>query len=187
MKKIENGYYDYYFLTEEGELYDGKKKIYVKPGKDHTFRIRKKDNSIHKISLKTLYKLVYNKIFCIDNIDDLKNEQWKDIADTENKYFVSNLGRIKSYAGYEAKILKPTKTKDGYERLDLFINKQRFSKFVHVLVANAFLPKPDTIDLEIHHKDFNRSNNVSENLEFIKKQDHKKLHTERKLKEKNEK
>lgn len=51
--------------------------------------------------------MVYNKEFCIDNIENLKDEEWKPIIETDGLYFVSNKGRIKSYHDYKAKILKP--------------------------------------------------------------------------------
>ena len=185
MKKIENGYCDYYFLTEAGEIYDKDKDIYIKPDKDHKFRLKREDNTVKKIALRPLYKLVFDRVFCNDNIKDLDQEEWKPIERTENIYFVSNLGRIKSYAGYEAIILKPTITPKGYERLDIIQEGQRISKLVHTLVAAAFLPKPDSIELQIHHKDFNKLNNAAANLQYVTLQQHTKIHTERREKTKN--
>jgi hypothetical protein len=37
----------------------------------------------------------------------LPGEEWKMIRGTKGKYFISNRGRVKSYADYNAKILKP--------------------------------------------------------------------------------
>ena len=72
-----------------------------------------------KISLKHLYYIVYNRPYCLDNIDDLEGEIWKLIDNTDGIYYVSNKGRIKSYNGYNAIIMKPHKTKSGYYRLDI--------------------------------------------------------------------
>lgn len=67
----------------------------------------KQENGISKrVTIKYLYRLIYNKEYCKDNIDNLENEEWKAIERTNGKYFVSNKGRIKSYVGYEAIILK---------------------------------------------------------------------------------
>lgn len=45
--------------------------------------------------------------FCIDEIENLSGEEWKPIENTDNKYFISNYGRVKSYCGYNAIVLKP--------------------------------------------------------------------------------
>ena len=74
MKQINNGFAAYYYLLEDGTIYNSAADSIIKPNKEHTFIIRTVDNRRKKISLKTLYKLVYGKIFCIDNIKDLDNE-----------------------------------------------------------------------------------------------------------------
>ena len=178
MKQLKNGYADYYYITESGEIYNKEKDIYIKPDRDYKLRLRKEDNSIKRITLKKIYKMVYDKPFCIDKIENLEGEQWHEIERTDHTYFISNLGRVKSYCGYIAKILKPTITKNGYARLDIVQEGQRSSKFVHRLVAAAFLPKPESIDIQIHHKDFNKLNNRAENLQYCTMQQHLKLHKE---------
>ena len=50
----------------------------------------------------------------------VKKEEWKEIPNTGGRYFVSNCGRIKSYCGYTAIILKPYKHRNGY--LEVKIN-----------------------------------------------------------------
>jgi hypothetical protein len=77
--------------------------------KDHTFNLKTVNNTYKKISLKPLYQLVYGKIYCIDKIEDINNEVWKEIKGSNKKYYISNYGRVKSYTGYEAKILKQNK------------------------------------------------------------------------------
>lgn len=104
--------------------------------------IRTADNKRKKISLKTLYKLVFNKPFSIDNIDNLKEEQWKEIDGTEGLYYISNKGRVKSLQGYETIILKPFANKAGYLRVDIIEGGKRRTKLIHRLVAAAFLPFP---------------------------------------------
>lgn len=55
-------------------------------------------------------------------------EIWKDIEGYENKYQVSNLGRIKSLKnryGYREKILNPPLTKKGYKRITLTLNGKK--------------------------------------------------------------
>ena len=94
-------------------------------------------------------------------------------------YMISNLGRIKSFFGYHAILLKPYKTKKGYLRVDLAEDNHRKSKLLHRLVAAAFLPLPEKIDMQLHHKDFNKNNNAADNLEWLTAAEHLKKHSER--------
>ena len=100
MKQIKNGFAEYYYLSEDGTIYNSAADKTIKPNREHTFIIRTINNKRKKISLKTLYKLVYDKNYCIDNIKDLDNEKWKQIDDTDNNYYISNYGRVKSLHGY---------------------------------------------------------------------------------------
>lgn len=179
MKQVNNGYANNYYLTEDGKLYNADTGNYIKFDSRHLVKLKKEDGSYNKIALKTLYRLVYNKPYCKDSIENLDNEVWKEIDNTDNTYFVSNKGRVKSYSGYQAIILKPTITKGGYSRLDIIEEGQRVSKLVHRLVAAAFLPLPKSIDWQLHHKDFNKNNNSVDNLEWLSCQQHIKKHSER--------
>ena len=75
--------------------------------------------------------------------------------------------------------MKANKTKQGYYRLDIVQDRMRTSKFVHRLVANAFLPVPKALDFELHHKDCNKENNSAENLEWLSSAEHRQKHIKR--------
>lgn len=179
MKQINNGYCDYYYLTEDGMIYNSKTEEYKVADKDNRFALKKEDGSRKKIALKVLYNIVYSKPYCKDNIKPIEGEIWKEIDNTNGLYYVSNMGRIKSYKGYNAIILKPTKTKSGYYRLDIVQSEERVSKLVHRLVAQYFLELPSNIEMELHHKDCDKGNNKSENLEWLTRAEHRKKHVER--------
>lgn len=169
---------EYYYLLEDGTLYNSNTKHYLKE-KQRCFRLNTKDGKQKKISLKKLYQLVYNKNFCVDTIENLQDEQWKEIEETDGLYYVSNKGRVKSYIGYTAVILKPvTRTKTSkYERVCLSVHGQQQQVAIHRLVAFSFLDMPKNTALyEVHHKDFNEKNNDASNLQWMKITEHRKLH-----------
>ena len=74
MKQIKNGYADYYYLLEDGSVYNAAADMLLKISKKHSYLLRTIDNERKRVSVRTLYKLVYNKPFCIDNITNLDNE-----------------------------------------------------------------------------------------------------------------
>ena len=98
-------------------------------------------------------------------IDDLDDEIWVDISDYEEHYQISNFGRTKSFFRGKAKILKPFIDKDGY--LSIALSKDgRVRKFkVHRLVAEAFIPNPESKPT-VNHRDGNKMNNHVDNLEW---------------------
>lgn len=99
-------------------------------------------------------------------------EVWKDIAEYEGLYQVSNQGRVKSLmlicrvvTKPRELILKQCADRGGYMKVGLVKNGKRTTKPVHRLVAEAFIPNPDNKP-EINHIDGNKKNNSVDNLEF---------------------
>jgi hypothetical protein len=65
------------------------------------------------------------------------------------------------------KVVRPRLTKKRYLRVDLSgKGNKKYRKFVHVLVAEHFLPNPDNKP-EVNHKDLDKSNNWYWNLEWV--------------------
>lgn len=96
----------------------------------------------------------------------MENEIWKPIPGYEDRYSVSNYGRIMGIRGRPRKL----KTNNGgYSAISLNDASGRSYKLVHVLVANAFLgPKPST-DHEVNHKNGIKTDNAQGNLEWVTK------------------
>lgn len=91
-----------------------------------------------------------------------EDEIWKPFND---RYSVSNYGRVKSNYRYKDRILKPFRGKNGYLQVDLRIEYATKKMYVHRLVAMAFIPNPDNLP-EVNHKDENKVNNYVYNLEW---------------------
>ena len=179
MQSLESlGFAEYYFLDNE-RIYNAKSKLYLTQSKHFTYKMIDKNGKQRSITLKKIYRELFDKVFCKDDIELLENEVFKEIEGTHGNYEVSNLGRVKSKIGNHAIIMKGYISKKGYERLQIYIEGKRYTKLVHVLVAAAWLGNPPSLEYDIHHKDFNCLNNAAKNLEYLSKQEHYKKHEER--------
>lgn len=93
-------------------------------------------------------------------------EIWKPVVGYEGQYEVSNLGNVRSLIARAQNLeLHKSIRKDGYIQVQLKVNQKPKNFLVHRLVACAFLPKDET-RASVNHKNFNKSDNRLENLEF---------------------
>lgn len=83
-------------------------------------------------------------------------------------YLISKQGDV--YSTKTNKFFNPSKTKDGYLKVALRGNGKSYYFRVHKLVAMTYLDNPDNLS-EVNHKDFNRTNNCLENLEWVSHDD----------------
>lgn len=86
------------------------------------------------------------------------------IKDFEQLYFITEDGRVWSVRNN--RFLTNQIGKNGYLYIDLNKNGIRTRKYIHRLVAEAFLPNPNNLP-QVNHKDENKSNNNVNNLEWI--------------------
>ena len=107
-------------------------------------------------------------------------EIWKNITGYEERYQVSNQGRIKRKEGYvnsaikhnekrlvKEKILKQNLKKNGYLTVDLSENNVVKTRSVHRLVAQEFCKKDSCEQTEVNHINCNKLDNRAENLEWV--------------------
>lgn len=92
-------------------------------------------------------------------------EKWKEVKDWEEKYLVSDLGRVKSLI--TNKIIIGDKNNCGYRRVTFYNGDIRERVFVHRLVAKTFIPTEGMKDLQVNHIDGNKENNTVLNLEWV--------------------
>ncbi len=98
--------------------------------------------------------------------EDLPDEIWRDIADYGGKYQVSNFARVRSLYRGKTKLIKPDIIHTGYLRVTLYKDGKTKSHYVHVLVAQAFIPNPEG-KRQVNHIDGDKNNNCVSNLEWV--------------------
>lgn len=106
-----------YKISRQGVILDARnnKEAAKISGKPYTYLLYNKAGERRQVGLKRVYREVFNAEYCQDSTQDITGEEWKPIAGTKGRYFVSNKGRIKSLCGYDARILKPFDNGHGYQ------------------------------------------------------------------------
>ncbi|MDD0974850.1 NUMOD4 motif-containing HNH endonuclease [Pseudomonas fontis] len=108
------------------------------------------------------------------------SEIWIESKTLAGRYMVSSLGRAKRMAhvstgvsgvtkSYPERLIQRAKSQD-YPRIILKVNGKAKAYLVHRLVAEMFLPNPDSLPC-INHKDGDKSNPHPENLEWCTHQE----------------
>lgn len=115
----------------------------------------------------------------------MSEEKWVDIPGYEGWYQVSNLGNVRSvdreieqWSRYGHTIVRKLKGKpiaktdngNGYLIVGLTKNQVCENRYVHRLVAEAFIENGNDLP-EVNHIDYNKRNNSAENLEWVSRLD----------------
>lgn len=78
-----------------------------------------------------------------------------------DNYFVTEEGKVWSVK--RGIFLAGGEDEDGYLLVSLRQNGEQFTKYIHRIVAETFLPNPENLPV-VHHKDNVKQNNCVENL-----------------------
>ena len=93
-------------------------------------------------------------------------EEWRSIKGYEDRYEVSERGRVRSHVYSEDRLLKCSQDSKGYPKVTLWVQGNGNCIFVHSLVLEAFVgPRPSGLFCD--HLDGNPVNNCAGNLEWV--------------------
>lgn len=105
-------------------------------------------------------------------VESLDGEEWRDVMGYERLYMVSNMGRVKSFGNRNkgrlrrGELLLSQHDTQGYLAVNLSKNGHGKIAKVHRLVAMAFVDGYQP-GLVVNHKDEDKRNNHSDNLEWV--------------------
>lgn len=113
----------------------------------------------------------------------MQEEIWKDIEGYEGYYQVSNMGRVRGVdriverkdgttQRVPGRLLTPNGYAESHHYAAVHLRKDGSNRTaeVHRLVANAFVPNPDNMDV-VDHIDGNMFNNTASNLRWCSQTD----------------
>ena len=110
------------------------------------------------------------------SLEDLPGEEWRDVVGYDNKFMVSNMGRVKmlerkvlankSIKTIKEHILKQHVSTKGYLYVHLWSDNKKERQYVHKIVLSSFF-RCKNANEECNHKNEIRTDNSLENLEWL--------------------
>ncbi|MFA9392815.1 MAG: NUMOD4 domain-containing protein [Prolixibacteraceae bacterium] len=104
------------------------------------------------------------------HLKKIQDEEWRFIPESNDRYMVSNYGRVKSfmYNKTEGQIMRPCKM-GNFMALKISVNHVMVNWYIHKLVATVFIPKESDELTHVIHVDLNYKNNQVSNLKWVTK------------------
>lgn len=90
--------------------------------------------------------------------------EWRRIDTVEGNFEVSDTGLVRN--AVTGNVFKCRVTKNGYKMAHFTANRKQWLKYVHRLVALAFIPNPENKPF-VNHIDGDKTNNNVSNLEWV--------------------
>jgi hypothetical protein len=115
-------------------------------------------------------------------MDNAIEEIWKNIPSLGDNYEASSFGRIRSLDResfrqdtgtilfIKGAVVAQQVDQNSYRRVRLLVNKEKLTRKVHRLIAEAFIDNPENKP-QVNHIDGNKSNNEVSNLEWVDNSD----------------
>lgn len=110
------------------------------------------------------------------SLEDLPGEEWRDVVGYDNKFMVSNMGRVKmlerkvlankSIKTIKEHILKQHVSTKEYLYVHLWSDNKKEMQYVHKIVLSSFFRCKKATE-ECNHKNEIRTDNSLENLEWL--------------------
>jgi hypothetical protein len=121
----------------------------------------------------------YNSDIKNRRLKKIEGEEWRIIPGTNERYQVSNYGRIKSFSlnKRDGKILKCSVV-NGYNMITISTETGKRRYYTHKLTAHVWLTKPSDDHNYVTHLDGKLKNNHISNLEWHTKESLSKRHQE---------
>ena len=98
-------------------------------------------------------------------------EIFKNVENYDENYQASSLGRVKSLCFGRERVLKSNVSSSGYLIVSLYIGGKGKTHQIHRLVAEAFLEKPEGINMVVDHINNDQLDNRLENLQWIEQRE----------------
>jgi hypothetical protein len=115
------------------------------------------------------------------------DEDWRHVVGFENRYLVSDHGRVWSVVS--AQFLKPYTSDSSCPYLRVYLyheNGDVRQPYVHTLVTWAFHGPPPSDTCQIHHKNGKPQDNCASNLIWMEMEDHSAHHNGNGMEEEDE-
>lgn len=115
----------------------------------------------------------WNRRAALQSQDREDAEQWADVDGYVGIYQISSYGRVRSLDRIDSdgnarkgKILNPSATQKGYLKVSLWAAGRREERYVHRMVAEAFIDNRASLP-QVNHLDGDPGNNCRSNLEWV--------------------
>ncbi len=114
-----------------------------------------------------------------------KTDRWRDIKGYEGKYQISDKGEVQYWDDNKkewiTKAIKKTNKNNKYNRVNLTKSGDGKLKYVHRLVAEAFIDNPEKKET-VDHINGKRTCNCAENLDWKTQKENNEAHENQKRK-----